>query len=77
MAGAVLYPLPYAFARSHQLLLEEQDGTLTLWIHDLASDAAQKFNGQCLTFNGRKTALWSHPKEVHIYNVHALPSHLP
>ena len=41
MAGAVLYPLPYAFARSHQLLLEEQDGSLTLWIHDLATDAAQ------------------------------------
>jgi 3-oxoacyl-[acyl-carrier protein] reductase len=31
----------------------------------LASDAAQKFNGQCFTFNGRKTALWSHPTEIH------------
>ena len=30
----------------------------------LASDAAAKFNGQCFTFNGRKTALWSHPREV-------------
>ena len=30
----------------------------------LASDAAAKFNGQCFTFNGRKTALWSHPTEV-------------
>ncbi|HYW58396.1 MAG TPA: ATPase, T2SS/T4P/T4SS family [Polaromonas sp.] len=25
------YPLPYAFARSYQLLLEESDGLLTLW----------------------------------------------
>jgi NAD(P)-dependent dehydrogenase (short-subunit alcohol dehydrogenase family) len=31
----------------------------------LASDAATHFNGQCVTFNGRKTALWTHPKEVH------------
>lgn len=30
----------------------------------LASDAAAKFNGQCFTFNGRKTALWTHPVEV-------------
>ena len=41
MGHAVQYPLPYAFARSYQLLLEEQDGALTLWLHDLASDAAQ------------------------------------
>ena len=25
------YPLPYAFARSHGLLLENDDGQLTLW----------------------------------------------
>ena len=31
----------------------------------LASDAAARLNGQCLTFNGRKTALWTHPREVH------------
>jgi NAD(P)-dependent dehydrogenase (short-subunit alcohol dehydrogenase family) len=31
----------------------------------LASDAAAHFNGQCITFNGRKTALWTHPREVH------------
>lgn len=31
----------------------------------LASDAAARYNGQCLTFNGRKTALWTHPGEVH------------
>jgi general secretion pathway protein E len=27
------YPLPYAFARAHQLLLEDQSGDLTLWMH--------------------------------------------
>jgi len=31
----------------------------------LASDAANHFNGQCITFNGRKTALWTQPREVH------------
>ena len=30
----------------------------------LASDAAARFNGQCFTFNGRKTALWTRPVEV-------------
>ena len=33
------YPLPYAFARSHQVLLEEDAGALTLCLHP-ASDAA-------------------------------------
>ncbi|MFT5099514.1 MAG: NAD(P)-dependent dehydrogenase (short-subunit alcohol dehydrogenase family) [Planctomycetaceae bacterium] len=32
----------------------------------LASDAAAKFNGQCLTFNGLKTALWRSPTEEHV-----------
>lgn len=32
----------------------------------LASDAAEKFNGQCLTFNGFKTALWRSPTEEYI-----------
>jgi len=32
----------------------------------LASDGAQHFNGQCLSFNGRKTAIWSHPAEQHV-----------
>jgi len=27
------YPLPYAFARSYQLLLDDHGGTLTLWLH--------------------------------------------
>ncbi|MDB5742154.1 MAG: hypothetical protein JWR68_469 [Polaromonas sp.] len=31
------YPLPYAFARSQQLLLEDFDGDLTLWLHGLDS----------------------------------------
>ena len=31
----------------------------------LASDAAQHFNGQIVTFNGRKTALWTQPREIH------------
>jgi NAD(P)-dependent dehydrogenase (short-subunit alcohol dehydrogenase family) len=32
----------------------------------LASDAAGKFNGQCLTFNGLKTALWRSPAEEYV-----------
>jgi 3-oxoacyl-[acyl-carrier protein] reductase len=32
----------------------------------LASDAAKGFNGQCLTFNGHKTALWHSPSEAHV-----------
>lgn len=32
----------------------------------LASDAAAGFNGQCLTFNGLKTALWRSPTEEYI-----------
>ncbi len=32
----------------------------------LASDAAAGFNGQCMTFNGHKTALWHSPREEHI-----------
>ena len=31
------YPLPYAFARTHQLLLEDQAGELTLWLHPASS----------------------------------------
>ncbi|MBT0569147.1 Flp pilus assembly complex ATPase component TadA [Curvibacter sp. CHRR-16] len=33
------YPLPYAFARSQQLLLQD-DGTLTLWIHAQTAPSA-------------------------------------
>jgi 3-oxoacyl-[acyl-carrier protein] reductase len=32
----------------------------------LASDAAAQLNGQILGFNGRKLALWSHPREIAI-----------
>jgi 3-oxoacyl-[acyl-carrier protein] reductase len=32
----------------------------------LASDAAAGINGQILSFNGRKLALWSHPRELAI-----------
>ncbi len=35
MSLSVLYPLPYAYARSHQLLLEDRDGELTLWLQGL------------------------------------------
>ena len=34
------YPLPYAFARSQQMLLENLDGDLTLWLHSLQADGA-------------------------------------
>ena len=42
------YPLPYAFARTHQLLLEEDDGELTLCLHSAssasgASEVGRKF----------------------------------
>jgi 3-oxoacyl-[acyl-carrier protein] reductase len=33
----------------------------------LASDAASHLNGQCMTFNGRKTAFWSHPAEQYLH----------
>ncbi len=32
----------------------------------LASDDARHLDGQCITFNGRKTALWTHPEERHV-----------
>jgi len=39
----------------------------------LASDAASEWNGQVLTFNGRRTALWTAPEETHItYRAHAM-----
>jgi len=47
----------------------------------LASDGAAHFDGQVLTFNGRKTALWQHPSEQHItfrdtaWSVDALDEH--
>ena len=32
----------------------------------LASDAAAALNGQCLSFNGRRAAFWSHPEECYV-----------
>ena len=32
----------------------------------LASDRAASLNGQIISFNGRKLALWTHPREVNI-----------
>jgi 3-oxoacyl-[acyl-carrier protein] reductase len=32
----------------------------------LASDAAADLNGQCLSFNGRRAAFWSHPDECYV-----------
>ena len=32
----------------------------------LLSDAASEINGQVISFNGRKLALWSHPREIQI-----------
>ena len=46
MAQSVQYPLPYAFARSHQLLLEEADGQLTLWLHALDSERTTSAVGE-------------------------------
>ncbi|HEX5697472.1 MAG TPA: type II secretion system protein GspE, partial [Rhodoferax sp.] len=34
------YPLPYAFARSHQLLLEEDAGAFTLLVHPQSAPGA-------------------------------------
>ena len=34
------YPLPYAFARTHQLLLEEDADRHTLWVHEHSAPAA-------------------------------------
>jgi general secretion pathway protein E len=46
----VRYPLPYAFARSQQLLLEDRDGELTLWLNHLGpggiSEVMRKFDVQ-------------------------------
>ncbi|MCC5872222.1 MAG: SDR family oxidoreductase [Gammaproteobacteria bacterium] len=32
----------------------------------LISGDAERFNGQCMTCNGRKVALWTHPEERHV-----------
>ncbi len=50
------YPLPYAFARSQQLLLEEQDGKLVLWLPPLESGDPGQTLG-CVTEVMRKFAV--------------------
>ncbi len=40
MSLPVQYPLPYAYARSQELLLEDQEGELTLWLHHLDDASA-------------------------------------
>ena len=47
-APTARYPLPYAFARSQQLLLENQDGALTLWLHRLDASPATGGVGEVL-----------------------------
>lgn len=37
----------------------------------LASDAAGELNGQCLSFNGRRAAFWSHPEECYVQHADA------
>ena len=36
---ATRFLLPYAFARTNQLLLEDEAGELTLWLHPASSSA--------------------------------------
>ena len=42
------YPLPYAYARSQQLLLENQNGELTLWLHRMDTGATAGGVGEVL-----------------------------
>ena len=61
------YPLPYAFARTHQLLLEEDDGDLTLCLHSAssasgASEVGRKFGMQHVEM---------HPADVLIQRISA------
>lgn len=44
-----------------------EPGDVALGLVFLASDAASEFNGQCMTFNGRKAALWQSPVEEYIH----------
>ena len=48
MSQPAQYPLPYAFARSYQLLLEEQDDALTLWTPTLDTAQAASAMGEVL-----------------------------
>jgi general secretion pathway protein E len=51
------YPLPYAFARNQQVLLEDDGGTLTLWMHALTppsgvSEVMRKFGAHKVELQG-------------------------
>jgi len=48
MAAPLQYPLPYAFARSNQLLLEDADGRLTLWLHTLDGERSRSAVGEVI-----------------------------
>jgi len=48
MSVGALYPLPYAFARSQQLLLEDSHGDLTLWLHSLEGEGAASGVGEVM-----------------------------
>ena len=39
-ASFARYPLPYAYARAQKLLLEDEGGELTLWLHSLSDSGA-------------------------------------
>jgi general secretion pathway protein E len=52
MAAPVHYPLPYAFARSHQMLLEDADGRLTLWLHALDTARTQSAISEVMRKHG-------------------------
>ena len=46
MGRPVQYPLPYAFARSMDVLLEDDNGSTTLWLHALDTEAAHSAVGE-------------------------------
>ncbi len=49
----------------HELGLGQPEEVARLMVF-LASDAAASLNGQIVSFNGRKMALWTHPREVNM-----------
>lgn len=55
--GEAPAPVEMGFGKPHEVAQG------IIW---LASDGAAHLNGQCMSFNGRKTALWSHPAENHL-----------
>ena len=43
-ASFARYPLPYAYARAQKLLLEDEGGKLTLWLHSLSDSGASSLS---------------------------------